>query len=249
MPAKAKVSGVLVAAIQNGGCGLCVGRGSDVTLLKLLNSPFDGDLLVLQQQRDLREPFGESAAALVEAHAELRELVRQEGAGEADLQPAVADAVEHADLAGHLQRLVEGGQHGAGDQPGLLRHHGCGGEKDQRIGAIAAVGMEVVLDLPDVRVAEFVGQAAQVHGFAEILLRRLLVRADAGKEVQSELHHATLPISPLDRRVPHRAPAEQGNRHDRNDKTQSCRPDQQGAKLGILAAVHHENLVEVLGLQ
>ena len=41
VPANAKVSGVLVAAIQNGGCGLCVGRGSDVTLLKLLNSPFD----------------------------------------------------------------------------------------------------------------------------------------------------------------------------------------------------------------
>ncbi len=41
MPAKAKVSGVLVAAIQNGGCGFCVGRGSDVMLLKLLNSPLD----------------------------------------------------------------------------------------------------------------------------------------------------------------------------------------------------------------
>ena len=41
MPAKAKVSGVLVAAIQNGGCGRCVGRGSDVMFWKLLNSPLD----------------------------------------------------------------------------------------------------------------------------------------------------------------------------------------------------------------
>ncbi len=39
VPANAKVSGVLVAAIQNGGCGRCVGRGNDVTFLKLLNSP------------------------------------------------------------------------------------------------------------------------------------------------------------------------------------------------------------------
>jgi hypothetical protein len=30
-PANAKVSGVVVAAIQNGGCGFCVGRGSDAT--------------------------------------------------------------------------------------------------------------------------------------------------------------------------------------------------------------------------
>ena len=41
MPAKAKVSGVLVAAIQNGGCGFCVGRGSEVTFWKLWNSPLD----------------------------------------------------------------------------------------------------------------------------------------------------------------------------------------------------------------
>ena len=41
VPAKAKVSGVLVAAIQNGGCGRCVGRGNDVTLAKLLNSPLE----------------------------------------------------------------------------------------------------------------------------------------------------------------------------------------------------------------
>src|SRR5262245_27182819 len=53
-------------------------------------------LLVLEQQRDLRESLGEAPAAFVEAHAELRELMRQEGAGKADLEPSVADAVEHA---------------------------------------------------------------------------------------------------------------------------------------------------------
>jgi hypothetical protein len=45
-----------------------------------------------------------------------------------------------------------------------------------------------VLDLSDVSEAELVGQAAQMQGFAEIALRRLLVRADAREEVEAELH-------------------------------------------------------------
>src|SRR5262249_55912430 len=132
-------------------------------------------------------------AALVEADAELGELVRQEGAGEADLDPAVADAVQHADLAGKLQRLVECGKHRAGDQLGLLRHHRGGGEKVGGIGAVAAVRMKVVLDLPDVGIAELVGEAAQMHGLAEILLTRFLLRSDARKEIQPKLHGTTLP--------------------------------------------------------
>ncbi len=54
VPAKAKVSGVLVAAIQNGGCGFCVGRGSDVMLAKLLNSPLDETFSSFSSMRDLR---------------------------------------------------------------------------------------------------------------------------------------------------------------------------------------------------
>ena len=45
-----------------------------------------------------------------------------------------------------------------------------------------------MLDLPDVGVAQFVGQAAQMHRLAEIPLRGFLLRADAREEVQAELH-------------------------------------------------------------
>jgi hypothetical protein len=41
-----------------------------------------------------------------------------------------------------------------------------------------------------VGVAELIGKAAQMHRLAEVLLSGLLIRADAGKEVQAELHDA-----------------------------------------------------------
>ena len=48
-PAKAKVSGVLVAAIQNGGCGFCVGRGSDVMFSKLFELALGRHPFVVEQ--------------------------------------------------------------------------------------------------------------------------------------------------------------------------------------------------------
>src|SRR5580700_5870581 len=145
------------------------------------------NILLGQEHRDLRQPLGETATALVEAHAELSELVRQERAGETDLKPACADSVEHADLAGQFQRRVKRRQYCAGDEPhlrGALRHRG---EEDQRIGAVTAVGLEVVLDLANMGVAKLVGQAREMNRLAEILRGGFLRRINAGEEVEAEL--------------------------------------------------------------
>jgi hypothetical protein len=146
------------------------------------------DILSGQEHRDLRQTLGEAATALIEAHAELRELVRQERAGETDLKPAGADTVKHANLAGHLQWRIERREYRASDQPHLRRALRHRSEKDQRIGAVAAIGLKVVLDLADVGVAEFIGQAREMKCLAEILLGGLLRRIDAGEEVEAELH-------------------------------------------------------------
>ena len=47
--------------------------------------------------------------------------------------------------------------------------------------------MEVVLDLADVGVAQFVGEAAEMHRLAEVAIGGLLVWTHARKEIQSEL--------------------------------------------------------------
>jgi hypothetical protein len=70
-------------------------------------------VLAFEQQHDLLDAFIEARAALVEAHAEALELVRQEGARKAKIQPAVTDRVDHARFTG-LERMVEGRQDGAG---------------------------------------------------------------------------------------------------------------------------------------
>ena len=51
----------------------------------------------------------------------MAELVWQEGASKADIEPSTADRIEHGELAGELQGMIKRGQHGTGDQPRALR--------------------------------------------------------------------------------------------------------------------------------
>ena len=138
------------AATQNGGRGCCVGRGSEVTLAKLWKRPSMVTSSSSSRRRTCSKPFVEARAALVDATAEARELVRQERAREADIEPAAGDGVEHADLARELERMIEDRQHRAGDESGALRARRCGGEEDDRVGAVAAILVKVVLDGTDV---------------------------------------------------------------------------------------------------
>ena len=147
-----------------------------------------GHVFLFEEETDLLLPLVEPGHALVEAHAELLELVRQESARHAEIQTAAGNRVQHARLAGDLERMVEHRQHGAGHDarlPGPLRG---GAEKDHRRRAVAAVGEEVVLDGPHVAVAVDVDQVAERQAFGEILGAGLGLRADGREELNAEFH-------------------------------------------------------------
>jgi hypothetical protein len=107
--------------------------------------------------------------------------VRQERARETDVEPAVADRVEFRDLSRQLERVVEGRDARAGYQARGLRALRGSGEEEQRIGAVAAIVVKVVLDDANVRVAqrlrtlrdlEAVPAFLRVPGFARAMPKR-----------------------------------------------------------------------------
>src|SRR6266446_5537437 len=121
-----------------------------------------GDVLFLKQTADLLDALVEAVAAFIHRDAEAGELVRQEGAREANLDAALGDRIDHADLAGKLQRIVKHRKHRTGDQPHLTRDRGRRAQENQWIGAIAAVRVEIVFDRPHVGVAELLGELREL---------------------------------------------------------------------------------------
>jgi len=118
--------------------------------------------------------------------------VRQERACQTDVEAAAGDRVEHRDLAGELERMIEHRQQGAGHQPHVLRALRQRRQEDDRIGRVAAVRLEVVLDGACVGEAERVGFLRQRERFGEIVLGALLPGPDAGKKLHAELHRSGL---------------------------------------------------------
>ena len=159
VPALTNDASVASAATQNGGRGCCVGRGSDVVGGKLVEPALERDVFLAEQPVHDRDALVEPVAALVEAHTEALELVRQEGACEADLGSTARDRVEHPDLTRELERVVEHGEHRASDEPHRRRARRGGREEQERVRRVAAVGVEVVFDRADVRVAQRLGTA------------------------------------------------------------------------------------------
>ena len=133
-------------------------------------------------------PLIEAGAALVHCDAEAGEFVRQEGARKADLHAPAGDRIRHSDLPGELERMVENRQHRPGDEADRACHRGGGAEKDEWIRAVAAVGMEIVLDRANIGKAELLGEPRKRQRLAPILVGRLLRRADRRKELNAEFH-------------------------------------------------------------
>ena len=79
-----------------------------------------GRVLRRQQQGDLLDPFAKAGDRFVRRNLEAAEFMRQESAGKADVETALRDGVEHRNLAGKLQRIIERRHHRAGDQPHLF---------------------------------------------------------------------------------------------------------------------------------
>ena len=98
-----------------------------------------GGVLLRQQQLDLLQPLAETCLRFIGRDAETAEFVRQECARESDIEPSARNAVEHGDLARELERVIEHRQHRAGDQTDRLRALRHGGEKDDRVRAVAAI--------------------------------------------------------------------------------------------------------------
>ncbi len=147
-----------------------------------------GDVLLREQLIDLLEAFAKARERFVGRDAEAAEFVRQKRAREADVEPAAADAVEHRDFAGELERVVENRQHGTGDEPCFRRAHRGGGKKDDRVGTVAAVVVKIMFDDAHVRVADAIGRFGDSQAVAEVVRRRFLFGLDVGEELNAELH-------------------------------------------------------------
>ena len=80
-----------------------------------MKAAFMAHLLLFQELADNLNSFLKSRAAFIERNAEPAEFMRKEGTRESDFQPAFADGVEHSDLAGKLQWMIESRQDRAGD--------------------------------------------------------------------------------------------------------------------------------------
>ena len=66
-----------------------------------------------------------------------------------------------------------------------------GGQEDQRVGAVSAIAVEIVLDDTHVPVIELIAAVNQRQAFFEILLARLLRRTHRRKKMDAEFHGAT----------------------------------------------------------
>jgi hypothetical protein len=122
---------------------------------------------------------------LVRRDAEPAKLVRQERAREADVEPPARDGIEHADLAGQLERIVEDREHRAGYQ--RTRPLRSGAQEYDRVGAVAAVGLKIV---PTVRTCvkpSLSASAAMSKGRGNNRGPASL-RRHVGEKLQPELH-------------------------------------------------------------
>ncbi|HEY6992207.1 MAG TPA: hypothetical protein VH397_00715 [Xanthobacteraceae bacterium] len=147
-------------------------------------------VLLREQEFDLLQAFAETRLRLVRRDAEAAELVRQEGARKADVEPPARDAVEHRDLARELEGMIEHRQHRAGDETQRRRALRDRGEKDDRVRAVAAVAREVVLDGARVGEAELLRFLRDRKRLRVIVGGALVGVIDGGKKLHTELHLA-----------------------------------------------------------
>src|SRR5437762_7343736 len=84
--------------------------------------------------------------------------------------------------------MIEGRQYRAGHQPRSPCPLRRGREKHDRVRAVAAVMVEIVLDDADMAEAKPVGLLGKVERFLKILFARLLLGPDVREKLHAELH-------------------------------------------------------------
>src|SRR5262249_58125274 len=95
---------------------------------------------------DNANAFFEARSALLHADAEDVKLLWDKGASKSCVEPTVADIIEHRQLAGELDGMVERGYHGAGNQPDASGAGRDGRQQDDWIRTVTAVIGEGGLD-------------------------------------------------------------------------------------------------------
>src|SRR6516165_4506955 len=85
-------------------------------IFKAMKVPAARHVLLGKKSPDLLEALVEAGATLVHRNAKPAEFVRQKSADKADFQAALRNRVNHTDLPGKLQRVIENRQDGPGDQ-------------------------------------------------------------------------------------------------------------------------------------
>ena len=154
------------------------GTRLQVHVAEAVEASLVGHAVLGPEPRDDVDAFLEARAALVHAHAEHLELLRDEGAAEAHVEAAVAEVVEHRQLGGELDGVVEGGDDRARDRPDPRRAGGDGGQEHDGIRRVAAVVEEVVLDRLDRVEAELVGALGQAQALREVLRGGVVARRE-----------------------------------------------------------------------
>ena len=152
------------AATQNGGRGFCVGRGSEVTFSKLWKRPSQVTFSSSSSSRTCSMPSAKRARLSSSVTPKRANSCGRKARAKPISSRPSRDRIEHRDLAGELERVVEDRQHRAGDQPRSLRALRRGGEEDDRVGAVAAIGMEIVLDGADMAPAVAIGKLGRGAG-------------------------------------------------------------------------------------
>lgn len=117
--------------------------------------------------------------------------MRQECSRKADVQPAAADGIDHADFARELERVVEDRQQRAHHKTRAFRALRGSGKKDQGIRAVATVLVEVVLDDTHMGEAEVVGAVDHPQRLGEIAVARDLLGGYIGEKLNAEFHDAS----------------------------------------------------------
>ena len=97
------------------------GPGHEADVFKPVESSFVGEPFLGPEASNNVDPLFEPCAAFVHLDAEDVELLGDERAPETGVESAVADVIQHCQLAGEFDRVVKSRDHRAGDEPDAPR--------------------------------------------------------------------------------------------------------------------------------
>ena len=145
-------------------------------------------LLFLEKFTNHLDPFLKSGATFVERHAEPAEFMRQKSTGETHFQATLADAVEHSDLPGKLQGMIESRQNGTSNQLYPAAALRCRREECDRVWRVATVPLKIMLNDTNMMKSERICLGNKAKTLVEIDVRSFLLRSDIREKINAYFH-------------------------------------------------------------